>query len=127
MNQIQCDCLSLPQIERSSGRLCSSMNFGVHQLVLLWAGSPSDAPGQLGEGLGVSRLGHPRQLLFQLGHQVLPKSKSDGASAAQLPLPGGVYRGQDGCREGLGCAAAGPELAEEAESRGLVRGNWDEY
>lgn len=96
MNQIQCDCLSLPQIERSSGRLCSSMNFGVHQLVLLWAGSPSDAPGQLGEGLGVSRLGHPRQLLFQLGHQVLPKSKSDGASAAQLPLPGGYIGGRMG-------------------------------
>lgn len=70
------------------------MNFGVHQLVLLWAGSPLDAPGQLGEGLGVSRLGHPRQLLFQLGHQVLPMSKSDGASAAQLPLPGEYIGGR---------------------------------
>lgn len=43
MNQSQHDCPSLPQIEGSSGRLCDSVNFGVHQLVLLQAGSPSDA------------------------------------------------------------------------------------
>lgn len=96
MNQIQHNCPSLPQTERSSGGLCSSMDFGVHQLVLLWAGSPSDAPGPPGEGLAVPRLDHPRQLRLQLGHQVLPMSKSDGANAAQLPPPGGYIGGRMG-------------------------------
>lgn len=99
MNQSQHDCPSLPQIEGSSGRLCDSVNFGVHQLVLLQAGSPSDAhPGVGGcPGLG----GTPASYASTWGTGCSPGTKVVGTNAAHLPLPGWVYRGWDGCRGGL--------------------------
>ena len=52
------------------------MNFGVHQQVLLQAGSPpllTSAGGALG---GPRSGGRSSQPCFHLGHQVLPMSKS---------------------------------------------------